>query len=112
MNVNIIASDLLSRGFVAAENGKFEYAHGSISNYCKCTICLGCAVWGDIVNEYFYHVRHESFAESGQPEIDHHAVIEQYISESKISEYLKAKNILTRSEREERRREVKARWAK
>ena len=112
MNANIIGSDLLSRGFVATENGKFEYAHGSIANYCKCTICLGYTLWGDIANEYFYHVRHESFAESGQPEIDHHTVIEQYVAASKIIDYVKANNILTREEREEKRREFRAKLAR
>ena len=105
MNVNFIKADLIERGFVEAENGMMHYAEGSISRYTKCSVCLGYRLYGDLAEQWFYSVRFESFAESGQPEIDHHTVSEAYVAESNISEFMRSKGILTRAERE-------ARWAK
>lgn len=100
MNTNSIKVDLIERGFVSAENGMMTFAEGSISNYKKCSVCLGYRLWGDMAEQWFYSVRFESFAESGQPELDHHTVSEVYIAESKIADYLRGKGILTKAERE------------
>lgn len=100
MNINTIKADLISRGFVEVENGnKMVFASGSISNYKTCSVCLGYRLWGDMAEQWFYSVRYESFAESGQPELDHHTISEAYIAESNISEFLKDKGILTAAER-------------
>ncbi len=109
MSINIIKADLISRGFVEAENGMMVFASGSISNYTKCSVCLGYRLWGDMAEQWFYSVRYESFAESGQPEVDHHTVSEVYIAESKITDFLKGKGILTRAEREARWAEIRKR---
>ena len=109
MNIDIIKADLTARGFVEGANGKMEYACGSIAHYAKCSVCLGYRLWGDMAREWFYSVRYESFAESGQPEVDHHTISEVYIAESKIVDFLRGKGILTTAERENRRAEWKAR---
>lgn len=110
MNINFaLKADLLERGFVSAENGMMVFAEGSISRYTKCSVCLGYRLWGDMANEWFYSVRFESFAESGQPEIDHHTVSECYIAESKIVDFVRGKGILTKAEREARRAEFRKR---
>ena len=111
MNINTIKADLISRGFVEAENGMMHFASGSISNYKKCSVCLGYRLWGDMAEQWFYSVRFESFAESGQPEIDHHTVSEVYIAESKIADYLRGKGILSKTEYADRRAERMARMA-
>ena len=98
MSVNSIKSDLFERGFVSADNGMMTFASGSISNYKKCTVCLGYRLWGDMAEQWFYSVRFESFAESGQPEIDHHTISETYIAESNIADFMKSKGILTKAE--------------
>lgn len=103
MNINTIKADLISRGFVEAENGMMHFARGSISHYTKCSVCLGYRLWGDIAEQWFYSVRFESFAESGQPELDHHTVNEVYIAESNIVDFMRSKGIFTKAEREERR---------
>lgn len=107
MNVNAIKSDLFARGFVSADNGMMTYASGSISNYKKCTVCLGYRLWGDMAEQWFYSVRFESFAESGQPEIDHHTISEAYIAESKISDFMRNKGIITEAERKEWRENLR-----
>lgn len=104
MNINFIKSDLLERGFVSADNGNMIYAVGSIANYTKCTVSLGYCLYGDIANEWFYSVCYESFAESGQPEIDHHIISNGYIAESKIADYMIGKGILTKAEREAKKK--------
>ena len=111
MTINFaLKADLLERGFSVADDGlRMNYAMGSIANYQKCSITLGHRVFGDIANEWFYMVRFESFAESGQPEIDHHTISEFYIAESKIVDFLKSKGIFTKAEREERRAELRRR---
>lgn len=109
MNINTIKADLIERGFVEAENGMMVFASGSISNFKKCSVCLGYRLWGDMAEQWFYSVRFESFAESGQPELDHHTISEVYIAESKIADYLKGKGILSRAEYAERRAERNAR---
>lgn len=97
---------LLERGFsvVNADHMRMEYAMGSIANYTKCSITLGHRVYGDMANDWFYMVRYESFAESGQPEVDHHIVTEHYVAESNVVEFLRSKGIYSKAEREERRR--------
>lgn len=112
MNINFkLKADLLERGFsVANENTmRMEYANGSIAHYTKCAITLGHRTWGDMANQWFYWVRFESFAESGQPEIDHHTITECYVAETKIADFLKSKGILSEAERAERRAEFKKR---
>ena len=109
MNIDIIKADLTARGFMEGANGKMEYACGSIAHYKKCSVCLGYRLWGDMAGEWFYSVRYESFAESGQPEFDHHTVTEIYVAESKIADFMHDKGILTRAEIENRRAEWKAR---
>lgn len=106
-----LKTDLLERGFIVAHEGnqRMEYAMGSIAHYKKCTITLGHRVFGDIANQWFYWVRLESFAESGQPEFDHHTIREQYVAESAIPEFLRENAIMTRAELEDRRAEWKAR---
>ena len=105
---NLVA-DLSARGFVSVGNGKFEFAEGSISRYTKCTINLSYCLWGDLANEYFYSVRFESFAESGQPEIDHHTNTECYMTKTQIIKFLSDKGILTKAERAERWANLKKR---
>ena len=111
MDINFtLKADLLERGFVPSENGMhMHYACGSISNYKKCTVCIGHRVWGDIANDWFCSVRFESFMESGQPEVDHHTVNEFYMVESKVAEFLSSKCIWTRAEIEERRERLRKR---
>jgi hypothetical protein len=104
MNIDTIKIDLLNRNFFDECNGKMTFAEGSISRYTKCTVCLSYRLWGDLANEWFYSVRFESFAESGQPEIDHHTIEERYIAESEIAEFCRAKGIETRAERDARRK--------
>jgi hypothetical protein len=108
MNINVIKTDLLARGFVEGDNGKMEYACGSIAHYTKCTVCLGYRLWGDLAEHWFYSVRYESFAESGQPEFDHHTVTERYIAESNLIGFLRDKGILTDAEIEKRADERRA----
>lgn len=108
MNINTIKADLSARGFYPDYNGKMIFAEGSISNYRKCTISLDFALWGDIAEEHFYLVRYESFAESGQPEVDHHTITERYIAESQIAEFCREKYIETAEERRARRAEYRA----
>ena len=107
----VLKSDLLRRGFVVTNENiqRMECAVGSIANYKKCTITLFHKVWGDIAQEYFYSVRYESFAESGQPEIDHHTINELYIAESKVADFMKDKGFLTKIEREAKMKEYKQR---
>lgn len=107
MNINQIKIDLINRGFVSADNGSMVFAEGSISHYRKCSVALGYRLWGDIANEWFYSVRFESFAESGQPEFDHHTIKELYIAESKIAVFMQNNGIFSKAEREERRRNYK-----
>lgn len=102
MNIRELQADLFRRGFSVSDNGKMNYANGSISNYRKCTVYLDYCIWGDIVGEWFYSVRFESFAESGQPEIDHHTIKEFYATPSQIVEFLKGNCILTADERKAR----------
>ena len=111
MTINYeLKADLLERGFVPSENGMhMHYAFGSISNYKKCTVCIGHRVWGDMANDWFCSVRFESFMESGQPEVDHHTVSESYMAESKVSEFLSSKCIWTKAEIEERRARLRKR---
>ena len=111
MNINFkLKADLLERSFSVADDGlRMNFAEGSISNYKKCSIAIGHRIFGDIANEWFYSVRFESFAESGQPEIDHHTINEFYVAESKISDFLRSKGIFTKAEREERRAEFRRR---
>lgn len=107
--MNNIKSDLISRGFVEADNGMMVYAEGSISRYTKCSVCLGYRLWGDMAEQWFYSVRFESFAESGQPEVDHHTISEIYVAESKIADFMKSKGILTKAEREAKWAEIRNR---
>lgn len=109
MNINYIKSDLIARGFAFADNGTMYYAEGSISRYTKCSVCLSRRIWGDMAQEFFYPVRYESFAESGQPEVDHHTINECYVAESEIFEFMKRKGILTKAESEERRANLRNR---
>lgn len=109
MKTNSIKADLIERGFVSAENGMMTFAEGSISNYKKCSVCIGHAVWGDMAEQWFYSVRFESFAESGQPEVDHHTISEIYVAESKIADFMKSKGILTKAEREAKWAEIRNR---
>lgn len=112
MSINFeLKADLLERGFfVANENAmRMEYAMGSIAHYKKCVITLGHRTWGDMANQWFYWVRYESFAESGQPEFDHHTISECYVAESKIVDFLKDKGILSKAELADRRAEFKKR---
>ncbi len=113
MNIAIIKADLTARGFVEGNNGKMEYACGSIAHYKKCTVYLGHGshIYGDLVNQWFYSVRFESFAESGQPEFDHHTIMEQYIAESSIPAFLREHGILSKAELEDIRAERNARLA-
>lgn len=104
MNINFeLKADLLSRGFIVANENChiMEYAMGSIAHYTKCTISLGHRHWGDIAEQWFYWVRYEAFAESGQPEFDHHTITESYIAESNVVDFLKSKGIYTEAERAE-----------
>lgn len=112
MNINFeLQADLLNRGFIVSNENcmRMDYAMGSISNYKKCSITLGHRVFGNMANEWFYMVRFESFAESGQPEVDHHTITESYIAESKILDFLRSKGILSRMEIEERRNKLRMR---
>lgn len=111
MTINFaLKADLLERGFSVADDGlRMNFAEGSIARYTKCSVTLGHRVFGDMANEWFYMVRFESFAESGQPEVDHHTVSEFYVAESKIADFLKGKGIFTKAEREERRAELRRR---
>lgn len=102
MNIDNLKANLLERGFAIADNGKMVFAEGSISRYTKCAVYLGHRHWGDMAQEWFYSVRFESFAESGQPEVDHHTISECYVAESEIVNFLKGKGILTKAEREEK----------
>lgn len=103
--MNTIQNDLVARGFVCGDNGKMEYAHGSIAHYTKCAVCLSYRLWGDMAGEWFYSVRYESFAESGQPEVDHHTISETYVAASQIADFMRSKGILTKAERD-------AKWAR
>jgi hypothetical protein len=105
MGINFaLKADLLERGFIVANENtmRMEYAMGSIAHYKKCAITLGHRTWGDMANQWFYWVRYESFAESGQPEVDHHTINEFYVAESNVVDFLKDKGILSRAEFETR----------
>lgn len=105
MTINFeLKADLASRGFIVSNENicRMEYGCGSIAHYKKCAVTLGHKVWGDLANDWFYSVRFESFAESGQPEVDHHTIWQGYIAESKLPEYLKSKGIYSKAEIEER----------
>lgn len=104
MNINVIISDLEARGFRTTGDTNWHWACGSISNYTKCDICLGYCLYSGLSNGVFYSVRYESFAESGDPAIDHHTVSEAYVEASRIADFMRGKGILTRAERE-------AKWA-
>lgn len=108
MTIDTIKADLLERGFIA-DNGKMIFAEGSISHYKKCSVCLSYRLYGDLANEWFYSVRYESFAESGQPEFDHHTICELYVAESKIADFMRSKGILSKEEREMKWAELRKR---
>lgn len=111
MAIEKIRADLEGRGFTTSANGlRMEYAMGSIAHYVKCTVFLH-PYWGDIAGEWFFSVRYESFAESAQPELDHHTISEFYLAESAVSEYMRKKGILTHAEIEARTAERRARLA-
>ena len=112
MSINFeLKTELLERGFIVANENtmRMEYAQGSISHYSKCAITLGHRTWGDMANQWFYWVRYESFAESGQPEVDHHTINEFYLAESNVADFLKGKGIYTKAEIEERRNNLRKR---
>jgi hypothetical protein len=107
--MNTIQNDLVARGFMCGDNGKMEYAMGSIAHYKKCRVYLGHRHWGDMAGEWFYLVRYESFAESGQPEFDHHIISETYVAASKIADFMCSKGILSKAEIEDRRAKLRER---
>lgn len=112
MNIDFkLQAELLERGFVVSNENcmRMDYAMGSIAHYKKCSITLGHRVFGDMAQQWFYMVRFESFAESGQPEVDHHTITESYIAESNILGFLKSKGIYSRAEIEERRAALRKR---
>jgi hypothetical protein len=102
MNIRELMEDLQSRGFSVGNDGTMNFAEGSISHYKKCSVSFGYRLWGDMAGEWFYPVRYESFAESGQPEVDHHTISEYYVAESQIVNFVRNKGILSNAEREER----------
>jgi hypothetical protein len=104
MNANIsVVADLLARGFVFdASVNRMEFAYGSICHYTKCTVYMD-RVYGDLREEYMYRVRYESFAESGQPEVDHHIITDSHVAESQLSEFMRNNGIQTDSEIEAER---------
>lgn len=112
MTINFeLKADLAARGFIVTNENicRMEYAEGSIARYTKCAITLGHTVWGGMADDWFYMVRYESFAESGQPEVDHHTIWEGYVALSKLPEYLKSKGIYTKAERDARWAEIRRR---
>ena len=102
-NISVVA-DLLARNFVFdASVNRMEYASGSICHYTKCTVYMGSRVYGDLREEYMYRVLYESFAESGQPEVDHHIITDSYVAESSLSQFMRDKGIQTKAEIEAER---------
>ena len=111
MNTDIrsIISDLEARGFHTTGDTNWHWACGSISHYAKCRIALGYCLYSDVADDVFYSVRYESFAESGDPAIDHHTIAEGYVAASKIAEYMRGKSIYTTAELAARRAELRKR---
>lgn len=100
MTVNFsVISDLLARGFEFDENSRtMSFASGSIARYKKCTVYLDSRTYGDIAEDYFYSVEYESFAESGQPETDHHIIETRNVAKSKLCEFMRDRGIETDAE--------------
>lgn len=116
MNPELLVELLGKRGFILDENNDLKYASGSISNYTTLRICQPRPYCSLAENEKYVpacFVQYETFSEPGYLECDWKHTSEGYVQERFLLKWLDEKGIRNRDEvkreREERRRELKAR---